>query len=95
VSAGTRSGRRWAYTLYAETEHPFVHALDTVERDTRCVDLDWLTGRRDLPSLRLSLGSNGRDLSVRAEGGEAVAVVDTRSFEAALPLSEGRRPLSD
>ncbi|HET6641974.1 MAG TPA: hypothetical protein VFG93_01750 [Gaiellaceae bacterium] len=41
--------------------------------------------------MRLSLGSSGRDLSVRAEGGKALAVVDTRSFEAALPVSEAHR----
>jgi hypothetical protein len=83
---------RWAYTLYSGTEHPFVHALDTVARDARCVDLDSLTGRKDLPSLRLSLGSGGRDLSVQAPGGEQLAVVDTQTFETAIPDAErGRR----
>jgi hypothetical protein len=83
---------RWAYTLYSGTEHPFVHALDTVARDARCVDLDSLTGRKDLPSLRLSLGSDGRDLSVQAPGGEQLAVVDTQTFETAIPDAErGRR----
>jgi hypothetical protein len=83
---------RWAYTLYSGTEHPFVHALDTVARDARCVDLDSLTGRNDLPSLRLSLGSDGRDLSVQAPGGEQLAVVDTQTFETAIPDAErGRR----
>jgi hypothetical protein len=83
---------RWAFTLYSGTEHPFVHALDTVARDARCVDLDSLTGRKDLPSLRLSLGSGGRDLSVQAPGGEQLAVVDTQTFETAIPDAErGRR----
>jgi hypothetical protein len=83
---------RWAYTLYSGTEHPFVHALDTVARDARCVDLDSLTGRKDLPSLRLSLGSDGRDLSVQAPGGEQLAVVGTQTFETAIPDAErGRR----
>jgi hypothetical protein len=83
---------RWAYTLYSGTEHPFVHALDTVARDARCVDLDSLTGRKDLPSLRLSLGSDGRDLSVQAPGGEQLAVVGTQTFETAIPNAErGRR----
>jgi hypothetical protein len=82
---------RWAFTLYSGTEHPFVHALDTVARDARCVDLDSLTGRNDLPSLRLSLGSDGRDLSVQAPGGEQLAVVDTQTFETAIPDAERRR----
>jgi hypothetical protein len=91
LTRATSVDGRWAYTLYAGTEHPFVHALDTVGRDARCVDLDWLTGRRDLSSLRLSLASGGGDLSVRAPGGKALAVVDTRTFEAAPPVSKGRR----
>jgi hypothetical protein len=91
LTRATSVDGRWAYTLYAGTEHPFVHALDTVRRDARCVDLDWLTGRRDLPSLRLSLGSGGRELSVRAAGGKALAVVNTRTFEAARPDTGGRR----
>jgi hypothetical protein len=80
---------RWAYTLYSGTEHPFVHALDTVARDARCVDLDSLTGRTDLPDLRLSLGSG--ELSLRDPEGKAVAVVDTLTFEPATPASAGRR----
>jgi hypothetical protein len=83
----SRDGR-WAFTLYSGTEHPFVHALDTVARDARCVDLESLTGRKDLPSLRLSLGSDGRDLSVQAPGGEQLAVVDTQTFETAIPDAE-------
>lgn len=80
---------RWAYTLYSGTEHPFVHALDTVGRDARCVDLDSLAGRKDLPSLRLSLGSG--ELSVRDPEGKAIAVVDTLTFEPATPGSAGHR----
>ena len=80
---------RWAYTLYSGTEHPFVHALDTVARDARCVDLDRLTGRTDLPDLRLSLGSG--ELTVRDPKGKAVAVVDTATFEPATPGSAGHR----
>jgi hypothetical protein len=91
LTRATSLDGRWAYTLYAGTEHPFVHALDTVRRDARCVDLDWLTGRRDLPSLRLSLGSGGGDLNVQAPDGRALAVVDTRTFEVALPVSKKRR----
>lgn len=80
---------RWAYTLYSGTEHPFVHALDTVARDARCVDLDWLTGRTDLPDLRFSLASG--ELSVRDPGGKTVAVVNTLTFEPAVPAPGTRR----
>jgi hypothetical protein len=34
------AGGRWAYTLYASEEHPFVHALDTARRTAVCIDLD-------------------------------------------------------
>ena len=34
------AGGRWAYTLYASREHPFVHALDTARRTAVCIDLD-------------------------------------------------------
>ena len=76
---------RWAYTLYEGSEHPFVHALDTAKRDARCIDLDWLTGRKDLGALRFALRHDGPELAVRTANGEAVAVVDTETFGAARP----------
>lgn len=76
---------RWAYTLYEGTEHPFVHALDTARRDARCIDLDWLAGRKGLWGLRFALNDEGRQLIVREPGGEHVAAVDTRTFEASRP----------
>jgi hypothetical protein len=84
LTRATSPDGRWAYTLYSG-EHPFVHALDTVGRDARCIDLEWLTGRRDLWTLRLALGSNGRDLSIRTRSGERVARVNTRTFQASIP----------
>ena len=86
--------RRWAYTLYDGTEHPFIHALDTVGRSARCIDLDWLHGRRDLWAMRFSLSDGGRELSVRS-GGKTVALVDTRTFAASTgvePDRDGRSP---
>jgi hypothetical protein len=35
----TSPGGRWAYTLYAGGDHPFIHALDTVGRTSLCLDL--------------------------------------------------------
>jgi hypothetical protein len=85
LTRATSPDGRWAYTLYEGAEHPFVHALDTSGRSARCIDLDWLHGRKDLWQLRFAL--NGRELSVRS-GDNSVAVVDTQSFRAA-PSSAG------
>jgi hypothetical protein len=89
VTRATSSNGRWAYTLYEGGEHPFVHALDTTRRDARCIDLHWLTGRKGLRELRLALKKEGRELTVRSRGGETVAVVDTRTFEASPPSAAG------
>lgn len=35
----TSRGGRWVYTLYTGGDHPFVHALDTVQRTSLCLDL--------------------------------------------------------
>lgn len=86
----TSADGRWAYTLYAGDEHPFVHALDTVARDARCIDLDWLAGRDDLWALRFVLGSNGRDLTLRTQDGKSIARVDTQTFEASIPVAGSR-----
>ena len=85
---------RWAYTLYDGTEHPFVHALDTSGRSARCIDLDWLHGRRDLWRMRFAISADGRELSVRS-GTKTVALVDTRTFAATTGLQaddKGRSP---
>jgi hypothetical protein len=89
LTRATSSDGRWAYTLYEGSEHPFVHALDTLRRDARCIDLDWLTGRKGLRALRFALRDDGRDLVVRTPEGDAVAVVDTETFEAARPSAAG------
>lgn len=69
---------RWAYTLYDGVEHPFVHALDTVDRRAFCIDLATLGGRRDLYSLRLL--SRGDQLTVLGRDG-ALALIDAVTFE--------------
>src|SRR3954451_446021 len=53
---------RWAYTLYSGSEHPFVHALDTVGHTARCIDLDALTKRDDLFQMRLRTAAGGHKL---------------------------------
>jgi len=79
LSRETSPDGRWAYTLYdGAGSAPFVHALDTVEREAHCIDLDALAGRGDLPDLRLRL-SNGSLAVVSPR--ERVVVIDTASFQ--------------
>jgi hypothetical protein len=79
LSRATSADGRWAYTLYdGAGSAPFVHALDTVAREAHCIDLDALAGRKDLPDLRLRLGSGSLAIVSRKE---PVAVIDTASFQ--------------
>ena len=72
---------RWAYTLYArQKDEPFVHALDTVEREAYCIDLPLRLGQLEQMALRLRLGQHG-ELQVR-KGRITVAVVDMEKLEA-------------
>jgi hypothetical protein len=72
---------RWAYTLYDGTEgHPFIHALDTVNREARCIDLDDLAKLRSDHLYDLKLRAAGERLEVLGADG-AVATVDTRTHE--------------
>jgi hypothetical protein len=89
LTRATSADGRWAYTLYEGAEHPFVHALDTTRRDARCIDLHWLMGRKGLWELRFALRAEGRELALRTPRGEAVAVVDTSTFEASPPRAAG------
>ncbi len=85
---------RWAFTLYdGAGGTPFVHALDTATRRAHCVDLPMLAGRRDLWSLRITLGSNA-ELSIGKQG-IALARIDRSTFVATMPAAPGatdRRP---
>jgi len=79
VTRRTSSDGRWAYTLYARAQQePFVHALDTVRRQAYCIDLPLDLKRPDQMALRLELRGD-RMLDVR-QGGDTVAIVDTRTF---------------
>jgi hypothetical protein len=76
----SRDGR-WAYTLYARDKgEPFVHALDTVEREAYCIDLPLRLRQLEQMALRLRLGRDG-ELQVRNRR-TTVAVVDTEKLEA-------------
>ena len=71
---------RWAYTLYARSGQPFVHALDTVDAKAYCIDLPLKLKQLEQMSLRLHIGGGGT-LSVM-NGRRAVAVVDMQKLEA-------------
>jgi hypothetical protein len=76
---------RFAYTLYdGAGEHPFIHALDTVERSARCIDLHSLMGFQRLGELRLDVSDGGGTIAVALDG-KPVALVDTESNEVAEP----------
>ena len=79
VTRATSADGRWAYTLYARArQQPFVHALDTVRRQARCVDLPLRLGKEEQMGLRLRIGAGG-ELEVRS-GRTTAAVVDTTTF---------------
>ena len=56
---------RFAYTLYdGAGEHPFIHALDTVEKSARCIDLHGLMGFQRLGDLKLDVSPDGGTIAV-------------------------------
>jgi hypothetical protein len=80
LSRRSSSDGRWAYTLYdGGGSTPFIHALDTVGRTARCIDLDALAVMigGDMSQLRMRL--RGDELVVDA-GGEPFVLVDTQTF---------------
>lgn len=85
----TSTDGRWAYTLYDGPAHPFVHALDTAGRSARCIDLDWLYGRKDLARMRLAILGKGV-LEVRS-GRRTAAVIDRRTFAVRRPVAASAR----
>lgn len=83
LSRATSRDGRWAYTLYDGIGEPFVHALDTVGRTARCIDLDALAGR-DVNGARLAIA--GQTLTVRLRG-RALAAVDVATFAVRGPAT--------
>ena len=81
ITRQTTDDGRWAYTLYdGAGKDPFVHALDTVNGEAHCIDLELLAGRQDLYDLRLGLGPGGSGLAV-LDGAEKLTAIDTSAFE--------------
>jgi hypothetical protein len=82
---------RFAYTLYdGAGGHPFIHALDTVGRTARCIDLHGLMDFEDLYRLKLDVSPGGDAITV-VDGSDPMAFVDTRTNEVTDPaeLVEG------
>jgi hypothetical protein len=70
---------RWAYTLYASEEHPFVHALDTARRTAVCIDLDIHGGD--------TLAMRGDRLDVLGSD-QVLASIDTSTHRVIPPRAE-------
>jgi hypothetical protein len=85
ITRATSPNGRWAYTLYdGGGTKPFVHALDTVGMQARCIDLDALAGNKNLSNMRLRLGDG--TLTVTS-GSKAVLAVDTATFRVSEPVA--------
>ncbi len=88
IARASSADGRWAYTLYdGNGKHPFVHALDTAAARAKCVDLDQLAGREDLPGLHLTVGPAGSVVVSEPSGRRPVLVVDPRSFAVREPAA--------
>jgi hypothetical protein len=81
VTRLTTPDGRWAYTLYArQSEAPFIHALDTVERKAYCIDLPLGFSQQRQMGMRLRFHGAQR-IDVRSRY-KTVAVVDMEKLEA-------------
>jgi hypothetical protein len=84
VRRATSPEGRWAYTLYGGAgEHPFIHALDTVEGRAVCIDLDEIGGIYRMRHLQMS--PDGSEFTVAHRKRGPVAVVDTATFAVSDP----------
>jgi hypothetical protein len=96
LSRAMSSNGRWAYTLYdGGGATPFVHALDTVARSARCIDLEGVPSGTDLWQLRLVIDAAGKQLTVRNRA-TPLLLVDLRTLEVRaagvqVPLNETRQ----
>jgi hypothetical protein len=88
VTRATSPDGRFAYTLYDNQDHPFVHALDTANETANCIDLpESLAGflrRRAPEQVRLIVNPSGGTLTV-VEAGRARATIDTRTLSVSVP----------
>jgi hypothetical protein len=74
-------GGRWVYTFYVHQRgEPFVHALDTVHAQARCLDVEWHGNQRVLWSAHLEL--TGGRLAVVSSHGKRIAELELQSARA-------------
>jgi len=94
LSRAMSSNGRWAYTLYdGAGATPFVHALDTVARSARCIDLDGVPSGTDLWQLRLGIDGAGKRLVVR-DRSTPLLLIDLHTLRVARAAS-ARAPLGE
>jgi hypothetical protein len=80
LTRATSADGRWAYTLYdGAGKHPFVHALDTVGRRAKCIDLPGNLLGSSPDSFRLRVDPGGGRL-VLTEYRKPLYTVDTHTF---------------
>lgn len=85
LKRATSPDGRWAYTLYdGNGEHPFIHALDTVEGRAVCIDLHQVRPN-DVYRMRPAMSTDGSTLTVSDRKSGPVAVVDTATFAVSDP----------
>ena len=78
ISRARRDG--WAYTLYAGNGgRPFIHALDTRNVSSVCIDLPWRQDPRNIFDFRLHWDGDGH-LVVAGLHGRALVTVDRREL---------------
>ena len=84
----TSADGRWHYTLYdAAGGKPFIHALDSVGRTARCIDLPLDTRHTDLYALHLRVA--GGTLQVVGKKGQPLLNVSTSTFAVTRPPARG------
>jgi hypothetical protein len=92
LSRTTSSDGRWAYTLYdGAGATPFVHALDTVARTARCIDLDGVPSGTDLWQLRLGIDIAGEGLVVR-DRATPLLLIDLRTLRVSRAVAAEAPP---
>jgi hypothetical protein len=94
VTRASSPDGRFAYTLYdGAGEHPFVHALDTVEKTARCIDLHGLMGFEFLHELELDVSPDGGTLAiVHPNQPRPLFLIDTRTDEVTEPVEPTAPP---
>jgi hypothetical protein len=93
VTRASSPDGRFAYTLYdGAGEHPFVHALDTVEKTARCIDLNGLMGFEFLPEVQLDVSPDGGTLAVvHRSQAQPLFLIDTKTNKVTEPAERPAR----